>query len=56
MQCDGKPFISVTNVGPNYCHIEVVDDLWNVLEDAGNCRISELAAFEKRLKKKWKIE
>lgn len=53
---DNKPFLCVTEVGPAYYHIEVVDDLWHLLEDAGYCRASELSAFERRLKNKWKIE
>lgn len=56
MQCNGKPFLCVTEVGPEKFHVEVVDDLWHMIEDAGYCRASELNAFEEQLKDKWKIE
>jgi len=56
MQCDDKLFICVTEAGPNSFHIEVADDLWNVIEDAGCCNASELNNVKVRLKKKWKIE
>lgn len=55
MQCNGELFICVTEAGPEYFQVEVVDDLWHVFEYAC-CFASKLKELIEKLNRKWGIK
>lgn len=55
MQCNGELFICVTEAGPEYFQVEVVDDLWHVFEYAC-CSASKLKELIEKLNRKWGIK